>query len=78
MKRNKQIKQRVNIPVLMATKTMKDYLASIPTEEADQLKAAATIKAKAEQGETFIIYKRTDYWYFVPLEYKTIAHESEV
>ena len=40
MKRNKQIKQRVNIPVLMATKTMKDYLASIPTEEADQLEGS--------------------------------------
>lgn len=38
MKKTRQIKQRVNIPVLMATKTMKDYLASIPTEEADQLK----------------------------------------
>lgn len=50
MKRNKQIKQRVNIPVLMATKTMKDYLASIPTEEADQLKAAADTLAVARHS----------------------------
>ena len=50
MKKNKQIKQRVNIPVLMATKTMKDYLASIPTDEADQLKAAADTLAVARHS----------------------------
>lgn len=50
MKKNKQIKQRVNIPVLMATKTMKDYLASIPTEEADQLKAAGDTLAVARHS----------------------------
>ena len=49
-----------------------------PYKTISAARAAATIKAKAEQGETFIIYKRTDYWHFVPLEYKTIAHESEV
>lgn len=49
-----------------------------PCRSLSAARGVATKYAKAERGKTFIIYKRVNYWHYIPVEYKSMADESEV
>ena len=40
-------------------------------------RTAASNFAKANNGKTYLIYKRTDYWHYRPMDYKRIEEEEE-
>lgn len=49
-----------------------------PCRSLSAARGVATKYAKAERGKTFIIYKRVNYWHYIPVEYKSMADEPEL